>query len=50
MLRVGGAARELGLHPLMVRRLIKEGKIQALRVGLEARIRAKQVLRELLQE
>jgi excisionase family DNA binding protein len=38
MLRVHVAARELGLHPLTVRRWIKQGKLQAVRVGLEARI------------
>lgn len=38
MLRVHAAARELGLHPLTVRRWIKQGKIQAFRVGLESRI------------
>src|SRR5215472_18303122 len=38
MLRVHVAARELGLHPLTVRRWIKAGKLQAVRVGLEARI------------
>ena len=38
LLRVGVAAHELGLHPLTVRRWIKQGKIQAIRVGLEARI------------
>jgi putative resolvase len=38
MLRVHVAARELGLHPLTVRRWIKQGKLQAVRVGPEARI------------
>src|SRR5215472_17686691 len=38
MLRVHVAARELGLHPLTVRRWIKQGKLQALRVGPEMRI------------
>lgn len=38
LLRVGVAAHELGLHPLTVRRWIKQGKIQAVHVGLEARI------------
>jgi putative resolvase len=38
MLRVHVAVRELGLHPLTVRRWIKQGKLQAVRVGLEARI------------
>lgn len=38
MLRVHVAAHELGLHPFTVRRWIKQGKIQAVRVGLEARI------------
>jgi len=38
MLRVHMAAHELGLHPFTVRRWIKQGKIQAVRIGLEARI------------
>ena len=37
-LRVGKAAEELGLHPITIRRWIKIGKIQAVRVGIEARI------------
>ena len=37
-LRVGKAAEELGLHPITIRRWIKTGKIQAVRVGIEARI------------
>ncbi len=38
MLRVHVAAHELGLHPFTVRRWIKQGKIQAVKVGGEARI------------
>lgn len=38
LLRVGKAAHELGLHPLTVRKWIKAGKIQAIRVGNEARV------------
>src|SRR6266702_7421290 len=37
-LRVGKAAQELGLHPITIRRWVKMGKIQAIRVGWEARI------------
>jgi putative resolvase len=37
-LRVGKAAEELGLHPITIRRWIKMGKIQAVRVGIEARV------------
>ena len=37
-LRVGKAAEELGLHPITIRRWIKTGKIQAVRVGIEARV------------
>ena len=37
-LRVGKAAEELGLHPITIRRWIKVGKIQAVRVGIEARV------------
>lgn len=38
LLRVSRAAHELGLHPFTVRKWIKAGKIQAIRVGNEARI------------
>src|SRR6266571_5676911 len=38
MLRAHMAAHELGLHPFTVRRWIKQGKIQAVKIGLEARI------------
>ena len=38
LLRVSRAAHELGLHPVTVRKWIKAGKIQAIRVGKEARI------------
>jgi putative resolvase len=38
LLRVSRAAHELGLHPFTVRKWIKTGKIQAIRVGNEARI------------
>src|SRR5258708_40164480 len=45
LLRVGVAAHELGLHPFTVRRWIKQGKIQAVRVGLEARIPSTEIER-----
>ncbi|GAC1364081.1 MAG: IS607-like element ISTko2 family transposase [Ktedonobacteraceae bacterium] len=38
LLRVSRAAHELGLHPFTVRKWMKTGKIQAIRVGNEARI------------
>src|SRR6266516_7210308 len=38
LLRISKAAHELGLHPFTVRKWIKAGKIQAIRVGNEARI------------
>ena len=38
MLRSGEVAKRLGLHPLTVRRWVKEGKIVAVQVGREARI------------
>jgi putative resolvase len=38
MLRSGEVAKRLGLHPLTVRRWIKEGKIAAVQIGREARI------------
>jgi putative resolvase len=38
LLRVGVAARKLGLHPITVRRWLKSGKINAVRIGREARI------------
>lgn len=44
-MRVGVAARKLGLHPLTIRRWIKQGKIHALRVGNEARIPASEIAR-----
>jgi putative resolvase len=37
-LRVSRAAHELGLHPFTVRKWIKQGKIQAIWVGKEARV------------
>jgi excisionase family DNA binding protein len=38
LLRISRAAHELGLHPFTVRKWIKAGKIQAIRVGNEARV------------
>src|SRR5437870_2696200 len=38
MLRSGEVAKRLGLHPLTVRRWVKEGKIAAIPIGREARI------------
>jgi len=38
MLRSGEVAKRLGLHPLTVRRWVKEGKIVAVQIGREARI------------
>ena len=38
LLRVSKAAHELGLHPFTVRKWIKQGKIQAVRIGQEARV------------
>jgi putative resolvase len=38
LLRVSRPAHELGLHPLAVRTWIKQGMIQAVRVGSEARV------------
>ena len=38
LFRVGAAARELGLHPMTVRRWIKTGRIHVVQVGREMRI------------
>ena len=38
MLRSGEVVKRLGLHPLTVRRWMKEGKIAAVQIGREARI------------
>jgi putative resolvase len=38
LLRISKAAHELGLHPFTVRKWIKQGKIQAIRIGQEARV------------
>ena len=48
-LRVGKAAEELGLHPITIRRWIKVGKIQAVRVGIEARVPRSEIERLLGQ-
>ncbi len=50
MLRVGVAAKRLGLNPFTVRRWIREGKIQVMRVGKEARIPVEEIDRLLGQE
>jgi len=44
-LRVGKAAEELGLHPITIRRWVTLGKIQAVRVGIEARIPRSEIAR-----
>ena len=49
-LRVGKAAEELGLHPITIRRWIKMGKIQAVRVGIEARVPRAEIERLLGQK
>jgi putative resolvase len=38
LLRISKAAHELGLHPFTVRKWIKQGKIQAIWIGREARV------------
>src|SRR5258707_11754497 len=38
LLRSGVVAKRLGLHPLTVRRWVKEGKIASVQMGREARI------------
>jgi len=38
LVRVGVAARKLGLHPITVRRWIRAGRIKAVQIGREARI------------
>jgi len=38
LLRSGEVAKRLGLHPLTVRRWVKEGKLAAIPIGREARI------------
>ena len=45
LLRVGAAARELGLHPMTVRRWIKAGRIRVVQVGREARIPRAEIAR-----
>ena len=46
---VGKASEELGLHPITIRRWIKVGKIQAVRVGIEARVPRSEIERLLGQ-
>src|SRR6266699_3816073 len=48
-LRRGKAAEELGLHPITIRRWIKTGKMQAVRVGIEARVPRSEIERLLGQ-
>src|SRR5215472_6133940 len=45
LLRSGEVAKRLGLHPLTVRRWVKEGKIAAVQIGREARIPVTEVER-----
>jgi excisionase family DNA binding protein len=45
LVRVGVAARYLGLHPMTVRRWIDAGKIQAVQIGREARVRMSEIER-----
>jgi putative resolvase len=50
LLRSGEVAKRLGLHPLTVRRWVKEGKISAVAIGREARIPITEVERLLGQQ
>jgi excisionase family DNA binding protein len=47
LLRSGEVAKRLGLHPLTVRRWVKEGKIAAIPIGREARIPITEVERRM---